>query len=154
MDLEEVKAIQKKFVQGVEKLKKLKTCLSEICSREGIKVETGAIETRDGVFSFWFAGSRYYVKIRISDRALEDIGTAQKVPLGWLDWGRYNESGSRETGLYTNFFDDKGLLCEAEKEEFYCDLADCSKEKLRRGMLAILQKLVDRTITVNNTVSL
>jgi hypothetical protein len=41
-----------------------------------------------------------------------------------------------------------------EKEEFYCNFRNCNEEKLRRAMLYKLQRLVGRTITVNNALTL
>ena len=41
-------------------------------------------------------------------------------------------------------------LCELDKHEFYCSFRDCDEEQLQKGMLSTLQRLVGRTIVVNN----
>ena len=44
------------------------------------------------------------------------------------------------------------ILCEVEKEEFYCDFSNCSDDRVRRGMLHHLSALVGRSISLNNAV--
>jgi hypothetical protein len=153
MELDEMKTVQGKFNQGLEKLELIKSCLAKVKKQAGIEVEAEPIDKREGLLAFWFAGTRYYAKIRLTDRGVDNVGTDYNVAIGWLDWGRFGAAGSRETPEQSNFFDDRGILCEIEKEEFYCNFQNCDEEKLRKAMLYKLQRLVDRTITVNNALT-
>ena len=154
MEMDEMKAVQGKFKQGLEKLELIKSCLSKLKKQTDLEVEAEPVDSREGVLAFWFAGTRYYTKIRLTDRGVDNIGTDYNVAIGWLDWGRFGAAGNREAPEQSNFFDDRGILCEMEKEEFYCNFQNCNEEKLRRAMLYKLQRLVDRTITVNNALTL
>jgi hypothetical protein len=150
MEIEELQAMQGKYKQGVEKLKELSACLGRLRERTGLEIATDPVDERQGELPFWFAGARYYVRIRITDRSIDDIGADARVPIGWLDWGRYDGECHREPAEQTNYFDDRGILCEVEKEEFYCNFRNCDDKRLTKGLLSKLQRLVGRTVAVNN----
>ena len=154
MELDEMKAVQGKFKQGLEKLEFIKTCMAKLKKQTDLDVEVDQLDKREGILTFWFAGTRYYVKIRLTDRGVDDIGTDYNVAVGWLDWGRFGAGGNREVPEQSNYFDERGVLCEIEKEEFYCNFENCDEEKLRRAMLYKMQRLVGRTITVNNALTI
>ena len=154
MELDEMKAVQGKFKQGLEKLDQVRSCLAHLRKQLDLDVEAEEVDKREGLFPFWFAGTKYYVKIRLTDRGIDDIGTDYNVAIGWLDWGRFNGTGKTEAPEQSNFFDERGILCEMEQERFYCNLENCNEERLRKGMLYILQRLVGRTIAVNNALSI
>ena len=154
MELDEMKAVQGKFKQGLEKLEFIKICLDTLKKQTDLDVEADPVDQREGVLTFWFAGTRYYVKIRLTDRGVDNIGTDYNVAIGWLDWGRIGTAGTREAAEQSNYYDERGILCEIEKEEFYCNFQNCDEEKLRRAMLYKMQRLVGRTITVNNALTL
>jgi hypothetical protein len=154
MELDEMKAVQEKFEQGLERLELIKSCLAKLKKQTDLEVDADPVDKREGLLTFWFAGTRYYVKIRLTDRGVDNIGTDYNVAIGWLDWGRYGATGAPQAPEQFNFFDDRGILCEMEKEEFYCNFQNCNEEKLRRAMLYKLQRLVGRTITVNNALTL
>jgi len=154
MELDEMKGVQGKFKQGLEKLELIKSCLTKLKEQTGLEVETDSVDNREGILTFWFAGTRYYVKIRLTDRGIDNVGTDYNVAIGWLDWGRFAGGGDRESPEQSNYYDERGILCEIEKEEFYCNFENCDEEKLRRAMLNKLQRLVGRTIAVNNAVAL
>jgi hypothetical protein len=154
MELDEMKAVQGKFKQGLEKLELIKSCLAKLNKQTGLEVEAGPVDSREGLLPFWFAGTRYYVRIRLTDRGVDNIGTDYNVAIGWLDWGRYGAEGKRDAPEQSNYFDERGILCQMEKEEFYCNFQNCNEEKLRKAMLYKLQRLVGRTITVNNALTL
>jgi hypothetical protein len=153
MELDEMKSVQAKFRQGLEKLDLIRSCLAKLNKHTGLEVEADSIDKREGSLGFWFAGTRYYVKIRLTDRGIDNVGTDYNVAIGWLDWGRYDAAGGRLTPEQSNYFDERGILCEMEKEEFYCNFQNCSEDKLRKAMLYKLQRLVGRTITVNNALA-
>jgi hypothetical protein len=154
MELDEMKAVQGKFKQGLEKLELIKSCLAKLKKQTDLEVEPDPVDKREGILTFWFAGTHYYVKIRLTDRGVDNIGTDYNVAIGWLDWGRFGVGGNRETPEQSNYFDERGILCEMEKEEFYCNFRNCNEEKLRKAMLYKMQRLVGRTITVNNALTL
>jgi hypothetical protein len=154
MELDEMMAVQAKFRQGLEKLEFIKTCLAKLKKQTDLDVEVDQQDKREGVLTFWFAGTRYYVKIRLTDRGIEDIGTDFNVAIGWLDWGRFGTGGERETPEQSNFYDERGILCKIEKEEFYCNFENCDEGKLRKAMLYKMQRLVGRTITFNNALTI
>jgi hypothetical protein len=154
MELDEMKGVQGKFKQGLEKLELVKSCLTKLKKQTDLEVEADSVDNREGILTFWFAGTRYYVKIRLTDRGIDNIGTDYNVAIGWLDWGRFTDGGDRESPEQSNFYDERGILCKIEREEFYCNFENCNEEKLRRAMLYKLQRLVDRTIAVNNALSL
>jgi hypothetical protein len=153
MELDEMKSVQAKFRQGLEKLDLIRSCLAKLNKQTGLEVEADSVDKREGSLGFWFAGTRYYVKIRLTDRGIDNVGTDYNVAIGWLDWGRYDPAGGRLTPEQSNYFDERGILCEMEKEEFYCNFQNCSEDKLRKAMLYKLQRLVGRTITVNNALA-
>jgi len=154
MELDEMKGVQGKYKQGLEKLELVKTCLTKLKKQTGLEVEADSVDNREGMVAFWFAGAKYYVKIRLTDRGIDNVGTDYNVAIGWLDWGRFTDGGSRESPEQSNYYDERGILCELEKEEFYCNFKNCDEEKLRKAMLYKLQRLVGRTIAVNNALSL
>lgn len=153
MDIEELQALQGKFRQGVEKLTLLGECLEHIISRHGLDLRVEGIDEREGEMDFWFAGTRYYVRVRLTDRSVGDVGAAYSVPIGWLDWGRYNSINQRQMPEQTNYYDERGILCELDKEEFYFNLQHCDEERLLKGFVQRLQRLVGRTIAMNNVQS-
>jgi len=154
MELDEMKAVQGKFKQGLEKLDFIKSCLAKLKKQTDLDVDVDQLDKREGVLTFWFAGTCYYVKIRLTDRGVDNIGTDYNVAVGWLDWGRFAAGGNREAPVQSNYFDERGILCEIDKEEFYCNFQNCNEEKLRKAMLYKLQRLVGRTITVNNALAI
>lgn len=154
MDTEELKALQAKFHQGVEKLNLIKGCLAGLKQRAGLEVPTEEVSLREGELCFWFAGQRYYVRIRLTDRGVDNVGADFNVPIGWLDWGRFSPQGTREAPEQSNYFDDRGILCELEKDAFYCNFKDCEDDRLLKGMLLKLQRLAGRTIAINNALAL
>lgn len=147
---DELKIIAVNFQQGIEKLTLLRVCLQALQKQHGYKLPIEGIDKNAGELIFWFAGSKYYVKIRITDKDVDEQQPEYKVPIGWLDWGRFNGDGLRETPENTNYFDDRGILCELEKEEFYDDFKDCGDERIIRSLTQKLQKLVSRALTINN----
>jgi len=153
MEMDELLALQGKFEQGLEKLELIKSCLAKLNKQTGLKVEVDAVDKRAGILTFWYAGGRYYVKIRLTDRGIDNIGTEHNVTIGWLDWGRFGSEGGLQEPEQSNYYDERGILCELEKEEFYCNFRNCNEEKLRRGMLYKLQRLIQKTIAVNNAVT-
>jgi hypothetical protein len=154
MELEELRGMQNKFKQGLEKLELLKSCFTALHRQTGIEVEVDTIDRRAGELSFWYAGTGYYVKIRLTDRSIDNIGTDYHVPIGWLDWGRRRPDRDRETPEQSNYYDERGILCTLDNDEFYCNLQNCDEEKLRKGLLYTLQRLVGRTIAANNARSM
>jgi hypothetical protein len=154
MELDEMRAVQSKFKQGLEKLELIESCFGRLKKQTGLEVEAAGVDRREGILSFWFAGSKYYVKIRLTDRGVDNVGTDYNVAIGWLDWGRFNSGGAAEPVEQSNYFDERGILCELEKEEFYCNFQNCDEDKLRKGMLYKLQRLVGRTIAVNNALTI
>lgn len=147
---DELKTIAVKFQQGIEKLKLLQSCLRELQKLYGYDLPIEGINENAGELIFWFAGSKYYIKIRITDKDVDQQQPEYKVPIGWLDWGRFNSEGLRETPENTNYFDERGILCELEKKEFYCNFKDCGDERIIRGLTQKLQKLVSRALAINN----
>jgi hypothetical protein len=153
MELDEMKGVQGKFKQGLEKLELVNSCLAKLKEQTGLEVVVDSVDKQEGVLTFWFAGTRYYVKIRLTDRGIDNVGTEYNVAIGWLDWGRCSAAGDRASPEQSNYYDERGILCQLEKEEFYCNFENCDEEKLRRGMLYKLQRLVGRTIAVNNAIA-
>jgi len=150
MDVEELQALQGKFRQGLEKLGCLGKCLARLAEREGLEIKLEGIDESEGELTFRFAGNRYYVRIRLTDRSAGDVSMSYPVAQGWLDWGRFNSLGAREPPEQANYYEERGLLCELDKEEFYCSLKSCDDERLLKGLLQKLQRLIARTIAVNN----
>ena len=71
MELDEMKSVQAKFRQGLEKLDLIRSCLAKLNKHTGLEVEADSIDKREGSLGFWFAGTRYYVKIRLTDRGID-----------------------------------------------------------------------------------
>ena len=94
---------------------------------------------------------RFYIRVRITDRDVDDVGTEYRVPVGWLDWGRIDDNDDRETPTQSNFYDERGILCELDKQEFYCSFKSCDDDRIRQAMTRKLGALVGRTISLNNT---
>ena len=147
VDTSELKALQGKFQQGLERLHQLSRCLQEVSTRNDVRVSVEPVDEVSGELPFWFAGTRYYVRIRLTDRSVDDVGVEYSVPMGWLDWGRY---GDTQKAQQSDFYDDKGVLCESEKVPYHCDLSDCGSSQLEQGLLHTVQRLVARTVAVNN----
>lgn len=150
MQPEEFKAIQNKFEQGIEKLQRLKRCIEHIQTQTGIILRIEGIDDKAGQLSFWFSGNRYYVKVRITDRDVDNMEPGFRVPIGWLDWGLYDEKNFRDAPIQSNFYDERGVLCEQEDDEFYCNFEDCTNERIKTGILITLNKLATRSIELNN----
>jgi hypothetical protein len=150
MQPEEFKAIDQKFRQGLGKLEQLRTCMQQFAENQGVHLPLEDLDTTAGELAFWYAGTRYYVRVRISDRDVDDLEPGYRVPIGWLDWGRYAPSGARDQAEQSNYYDERGVLCDKEKEEFYCTLDDCSDSMVRDVLSSKLQRLVTRTIAINN----
>ena len=115
-----------------------------------VEMNIETVDTVNGELTFYLAGAHYYVRIRITDRSIEDIGTDYKVPIGWLDWGTFDINDNRQKHLQSNYFDERGILCDMEKEEFYCDFSNCDDPRIRQGLLLKFQRLVGHTIAQNN----
>ena len=150
MQQNELRAIETKFKQGIEKLQLLDACLQAFAKTAGLAASIKGIDREIGELQFLFSGMRFYVRVRITDRDVDDIGAEFRVPVGWLDWGRFDENGRREAPIQSNYFDERGILCEIEKEEFYCDFRSCDDERVHKGLLQKLSGLVGRTIALNN----
>ncbi len=150
MDLDELKALEIKFQQGLERLRELSDCLKTVGARADIALETDDIDERQGELPFWFAGARYYVRIRLTDRTIDDVGVPYGAPIGWLDWGRYGADGRPDRAEQSDFYDSQGVMCESEKQAFHGDLKTCGDKRLEQALLHTMQRLVSRTIAVNN----
>ena len=153
MDVQTLKAVKQKFDQGVGKLHLLERCLGQLGSDQRLDVLVEPVNETLGELTFWFAGTRYYVRVRITDRETDDVGVDYRVPIGWLDWGRHNARGQVEPPEQSNFYDQRGILCEMEKDEFYCSFEDCGDNRVASGLTKKLERLVGRTIALNNGVS-
>ena len=90
MDQTELKNVHSKFKQGLQKLTLLKTCLARLTEKGTAEISVKDISTESGELCFWYAGTRYYIKIRITDRSIENVEPEYKVPIGWLDWGEFD----------------------------------------------------------------
>jgi hypothetical protein len=108
------------------------------------------VDAGEGELTFRFAGTRYYVRVRLTDRSVGDPGMSYSVPMGWLDWGRYGASGLREPAEQSNYYEERGILCDLDKDEFYCSLANFEDPRLQNGLLQKLARLAARTIAQNN----
>lgn len=150
MQPEEFKAIQAKFRQGIEKLELVRRCLDNLAEKNDIDIAIEDLDKRSGELIFWFAGTKYYSRIRITDRDVDDMEPGFRVPIGLLDWGRYGIGAQNESPDQTNYYDERGILFEQEKEEFYCNFSNCDDPQVSRGLLGTLQKLATRTIAINN----
>jgi hypothetical protein len=150
MDIEQLKGLQVKFRQGVEKLGLLGKCLEQLGRSQGLDLRVLGVDAEEGELDFRFAGTRYYVRARLTDRSVGDPGMSYSVPMGWLDWGRYGASGLREPAESSNYYEERGILCDLDKEEYYCSLADFEDERLQRGLMQKLARLAARTVAQNN----
>ena len=153
MDLEQLKGLQIKFRQGLEKLELLGGCLAKIGQAQGLDLRVLGVDGEEGELTFRFAGTKYYVRVRLTDRSVGDPGMSYAVPMGWLDWGRFGGGGRREAPEQTNYYEERGLLCDLDKDQFYCNLQSCDDQRLTRGLLQKLQRLVGRTLALNNVQS-
>ena len=149
-DPDKLRILDGKFKQGLEKLRLLRRCLTELQKKNGYELPMENIDENAGELAFWFAGGKYYIRIRITDKDVDQQQPEYKVPIGWLDWGRFNANGNREAPESTNYFDDRGILCELEKEEFYCNFKDCTDERVVQGLTQKLDKLVSKALSINN----
>jgi len=145
-----MKGLQLKFRQGLEKLELLGKCLARLGKAVGLDLTVLGMDTAEGELDFRFAGTRYYVRLRLTDRSVGDPGMSYSVPMGWLDWGRYNAAGQREPPEQANYYEEQGILCDVDKEEFFCNFSSCEEERLQRGLLQKLARLVGRTVAQNN----
>ena len=152
MQESELLAISGKFRQGLERLKRLDECLDVLAGELKLSVDSHQIDSVRGELVFVFAGMKFFIRIRVTDRDVDDVGTDSRVPIGWLDWGRFDENDCRDAPIQSNFYDDRGILCEYGKDEFYCSFDDCTDERARHGMLIHLSALVGRSIALNNAV--
>jgi hypothetical protein len=150
MDVDQLKDLQVKFRQGVEKLHLLGKCLEKLGRDQGLDLRVLSVEEEVGELVFRFAGTRYYVRARLTDRSVGDPGMSYSVPMGWLDWGRFDVAGLREPPEQANYYEERGILCDLDKDEFYCNFSSCEDERLQRGLLQKLARLVGRTVAQNN----
>jgi len=150
MDVDQLKGLQVKFRQGVEKLHLLGKCLEKLGRDQGLDLRVLNVEEEEGELVFRFAGTRYYVRARLTDRSVGDPGMSYSVPMGWLDWGRFDVAGLREPPEQANYYEERGILLELDKDEFYCNFSSCEDERLQRGLLQKLARLVGRTVAQNN----
>jgi hypothetical protein len=150
MDVEQLKGLQIKFRQGLEKLELLGKCLARIGQAHGLDIGLLGVDGEQGELTFRFAGTKYYVRVRLTDRSVGDPGMSYAVPMGWLDWGRFGASGERQAPEQTNYYEERGLLCDLDKDQFYCNLQSCDDQRLARGLLQKLERLVVRTVALNN----
>jgi hypothetical protein len=150
MDADQLKELQVKFRQGVEKLELLGACLEKLGRAQGLDLKVLGVDAEEGELAFRFAGTRYYVRARLTDRSVGDPGMSYSVPMGWLDWGRYGAGGLREAPEQSNYYEERGMLCDLDKDEFYCNLSSFEDERLQRGLLQKLTRLVRRTVAQNN----
>ena len=150
MDTEQLKEMQVKFRQGLEKLDLLCKCLAMVGQAQQLELHMLGLDREEGELAFRFAGTRYYVRIRLTDRQVGYPGAAYSVPTGWLDWGRYGPDGRREPPEQANYYEERGILCDLDKDEFYCNFASCDDERLQRGLLQKLSRLVERTVALAN----
>lgn len=150
MDVDQLKGLQVKFRQGVEKLHLLGKCLEKLGRDQGLDLRVLSVEEEEGELVFRFAGTRYYVRARLTDRSVGDPGMSYSVPMGWLDWGRFDVAGLREPPEQANYYEERGILLELDKDEFYCNFSSCEDERLQRGLLQKLARLVGRTVAQNN----
>jgi len=150
MDVEQLKGLQLKFRQGQEKLELLGRCLDKIGRGQGLDIRVLGIDGEEGELTFRFAGTKYYVRVRLTDRNAGDPGMSYAVPMGWLDWGRFALEGRREAPEQSNYYEERGILLEVDKDQFYCSFQSCDDERLNRGLLQKLERLVGRTLALNN----
>jgi hypothetical protein len=154
MEREELKSVQSKFNQGLEKLELVRNCLLRLAEIGSVEMDIAAVDKQRGELTFFLAGGRYYVRIRITDRSIEGVGADYNVPIGWFDWGAFDINEVRQKQIQSNYFDERGILCDMEKEEFYCDFSDCDDPRIQEGLMLKLQRLVGRTIARNNAAHL
>ena len=145
-----MKGLQLKFHQGLEKLGLLGKCLEKLGKAAGLDLAVLGVDSGEGELAFRFAGTRYYVRVRLTDRSVGDPGMSYSVPMGWLDWGRYGAAGLREPAEQSNYYEERGMLCDLDKDEFYCSLRSFEDERLQKGLLQKLARLVGRTVAQNN----
>ena len=153
MTPDEFVTIQGVYRLGLDTLASLEGCLRNVADAHKLSLETEGVDRLRGELTFWFAGARYYVRIRITDRNIDDsgdVGTEYRVPSGWLDWGRFDVNDLREQSTQNNSFDERGMLCEVDSEEFYCDFTHCDDPRVSAGLMSKLNRLVGRTIALNN----
>ena len=150
MQPEEFKAIDTKFKLGLEKLERLQKCLQYLAQDEKVDLPMEPLDRKSGELIFWYAGTRYYIKIRITDRDVDDLEPGYRVPIGWLDWGRFSQGLVHEPAEQSNFYDERGILCDVDKEEFYCTFSDCGDERVKNGLMNKLHRLTAKTIAINN----
>jgi hypothetical protein len=154
MDVEQLRGLQLKFRQGQEKLELLGRCLDGLGKAQGLDIRVLGVDGEEGELAFRFAGTKYYVRVRLADRSVGDPGMSYAVPMGWLDWGRFSLDGRREAPEQSTYFEERGILCDLDKDQFYCNLQSCDDERLTRGLLQKLDRLVGRTLALNNARSL
>ena len=150
IDLEELKALETKFQQGLERLQELSSCLKTVGARVGLTLETNDVDMQRGELSFCLAGTRYFVRVRLTDRTIDDVGVSYAAPMGWLDWGRYGVADRAERVEQSDFYDSQGVMCESERQAFHGDLKACDDTRLEQALLHTLQRLVSKTIAMNN----
>ena len=150
MEKEEFGALDGRFKQGLEKLESIRERLADLAGRLGVDIEAEPLCRREGELAFWFAGTRYYARLRIADRSLDDGGAPVTVPIGWIDWGQYDLSGLHGTVDQSTYFDDRGVLFVVDREEIYCDVGRRDDALAARALLSRLSRLVTRTMAVNS----
>jgi len=85
MERSELKNVQSKFKQGLKKLELLQACLRRLAEEGIAEISVKNIDNESGELLFRYAGTCYYIRIRITDRGIENVGPEYNVPIGWLD---------------------------------------------------------------------
>ena len=99
MDVQELQAMQAKFKQGLGKLKELSACLGRMRKRTGLEIVTDPIDEKAGELPFWFAGTRYFVRVRLTDRSIGLLSAGFAVtPSTCNRYQTYSERDSANRG--------------------------------------------------------
>lgn len=151
MEKEEFRALEGRFKQGLEKLELIRARLADLAGRLGVGIDTEPLRGREGEVVFWFAGARYYARVRIADRSLDDGGPPVTVPIGWIDWGQFDLSGAHGAADQSTSFDDRGVLFVVDKEEVYCDVGRSDDPVVGRALSSLLSRLVARAMAANSS---
>lgn len=145
--------LQSVFKTGLGKLVVIDRYIEMVRKTNSLEFLIDGIDEKRGELNIWFAGSRYYIKIRLTDRDVEDVGPEYRAPMGWLDWGRYSRYGRMEPPEQSNFYDEKGILCELDGKEYFCNLQKSADEQMLTVLRNTLSKLIRKNIAVNNVES-
>ena len=151
--MDELRLLQGVFKTGHGKLEAIAGYIEKVRKENSLDFLVDGIDEKKGELTFWFAGTQYYTKIRLTDRDVEDVGPEYRAPMGWLDWGRCNRFGRMEPPEQSNFYDEKGILCELDGKEYFCNMQTSANEQIMTVLLNTLSKLIRKTIAVNNVES-